>query len=87
VGVVAFGKILSPQFLIWLVPLVALVPSVAAYTLLLTAMTLTHVWFPSRYGELVALEGVSWIVLARNVVLLALFAVLVGRLVRKSAPS
>lgn len=87
VGVVAFGKILSPQFLIWLVPLVALVPSVAAYTLLLAAMILTHVWFPSRYGELVALESVSWIVLARNVVLLALFSVLVGRLVRKPAPS
>jgi hypothetical protein len=87
VGVVAFGKILSPQFLIWLVPLVALVPSVAAYTLLLAAMILTHVWFPSRYGELVALESVSWIVLARNLVLLALLAVLVRRLARKPALS
>jgi uncharacterized membrane protein len=87
VGLVAFGKILSPQFLIWLVPLVALVPSVAAYTLLLAAMILTRIWFPTRYGELVALEGVSWIVLARNIVLLALFGVLIRRLVRKPAPS
>jgi uncharacterized membrane protein len=86
-AVVVFGKILSPQFLIWLVPLVALVPSVAAYTLLLAAMTLTHVWFPSRYGELVALEGVSWVVLARNVILLALLAVLIARLARKPASS
>jgi hypothetical protein len=85
VCVVALGKILSPQFLIWLVPLVALVPSAAAYTLLLAALILTHVWFPSRYGELVALEGVSWVVLARNVVLLALLAVLVARLARKPA--
>lgn len=85
VGVVAFGKILSPQFLIWLVPLVALVPSAAAYTLLLVALILTHVWFPSRYGDLVALEGVSWVVLARNLVLLALLAVLIVRLARKPA--
>jgi hypothetical protein len=86
-AVVAFGKILSPQFLIWLVPLVALVPSVAAYTLLLAAMILTHVWFPSRYGELVALGSVSWVVLLRNVVLLGLVAVLLARLARKPAPS
>ncbi len=86
-GVVAFGKILSPQFLIWLVPLVALVPSAAAYTLLLAAMILTHVWFPSRYGELVALESVSWVVAARNLVLVALFAVLIARLAREPARS
>jgi uncharacterized membrane protein len=86
-AVVALGKILSPQFLIWLVPLVAMVPSVAAYTLLLAAMILTHVWFPSRYGELVALESVSWFVVLRNVVILALLAVLLARLARKPAPS
>jgi uncharacterized membrane protein len=86
-GVVAFGKILSPQFLIWLVPLVALVPSVAAYTLLLAAMILTHVWFPSRYGELVALESISWVVAVRNLVVVALFAVLIARLARRPARS
>ena len=86
-AVVAFGKILSPQFLIWLVPLVALVPSAAAYSLLLVALILTHVWFPSRYGELVALGSVSWLVAVRNVVLLGLLAVLLARLARKPAAS
>jgi hypothetical protein len=86
-AMVALGKILSPQFLIWLVPLVALVPSAAAYSLLLLALILTHAWFPSRYGELVALERVSWVVLARNGALLALLAVLLARLARKPAPS
>ena len=85
-ALVAFGKILSPQFLVWLVPLVALVPSAAAYGLLLAAMALTHVWFPSRYGQLVALGDVSWIVLTRNVALLGLLAVLCLRLVRKPGP-
>jgi hypothetical protein len=85
-ALVAFGKILSPQFLVWLVPLVALVPSVAAYGLLLAAMALTHVWFPSRYGQLVALGDVSWIVAARNLALIGLLAVLSARLIRKRGP-
>jgi uncharacterized membrane protein len=77
---VAFGKVLSPQYLVWLVPLVALVPSVAAYALVLAALVLTQLWFPSRYGELVALGEVSWLVLARNLVLVALAVVLTRRL-------
>jgi Glycosyltransferase family 87 len=85
-ALVAFGKILSPQFLVWLVPLVALVPSASAYGLLLAAMALTHVWFPSRYGQLLAFGDVSWIVLLRNLALLGLLAVLSLRLVRKRAP-
>jgi hypothetical protein len=32
--------------------------------------------FPSRYFDLVALDDVSWVVLARDLVLVALFAVL-----------
>lgn len=81
-AVVAFGKILSPQYLVWLVPLVALVPSVAAYACLFLAMALTHVWFPSRYGELVGLGDVAWVVLARNIALVALVVVLMRRLAR-----
>jgi hypothetical protein len=79
---VAFGKILSPQYLVWLVPLVALLPrrAVAASTLLGAALVLTQLWFPSRYGDVVALEPVTWLVLARNLVLVALFAVLASTL-------
>jgi hypothetical protein len=78
---VAFGKVLSPQFLIWLIPLVPLVRgrrSVAASALLATALVVTQTWFPFRYWDL-ALRfdtAASWLVLARDLVLVALFAVL-----------
>jgi Glycosyltransferase family 87 len=79
---VALGKVVSPQFLIWLVPLVPLVRGrrgLAASALLGVALLLTQLWFPYRYWEL-ALEfdePASWLVLARDLVLLALLAVLV----------
>jgi hypothetical protein len=79
---VAFGKVLSPQFLIWLIPLVPLVRGrrgLAAGALLAIALVLTQLWFPFHYWELVfrftALP--SWLVLARDLVLVTLFAVLV----------
>jgi hypothetical protein len=77
----AFGKVLSPQFLIWLVPLVPLVRGrrgLAAGALLLVAMILTQLWFPYRYWNL-ALDfdpRASWLVLARDLLLVALVAVL-----------
>jgi hypothetical protein len=85
VAFVAFGKVLSPQFLIWLVPLVPLVAGgagLAAAALLGAALVTTHLWFPSRYWDLVALEPVGWLVLVRDVLLIALFAVLAAALVR-----
>jgi hypothetical protein len=79
---IAFGKVLSPQFLIWLIPLVPLVRGrrgIVAGALLLAALVLTQVWFPYRYWELALhLDATaSWLVLGRDVVLLALLAVLV----------
>jgi hypothetical protein len=76
---VALGKVLSPQFLIWLVPVVPLAARLGANALLAAALVLTQLWFPYRYWDL-AREldpGVAWLVLARDVVLLALVAVLV----------
>jgi len=77
---VALGKVLSPQFLIWLVPLVALVPArrlPVPHALLAVALALTHVWFPSRYGDVTGLGAIGWVVLARDLVLVALLATLV----------
>jgi uncharacterized membrane protein len=76
---VAFGKVLSPQYMIWLVPVVALVggrSGLAAAALLGAALVTTHLWFPTRYWDLVALEPVGWLALVRNVLLIALAVVL-----------
>jgi hypothetical protein len=77
---VALGKVLSPQFLIWLLPLVPLVRGrrgLVASALLGFALLLTQLWFPIRYFDLVAFEAFpSWVLLARDVVLVALLVVL-----------
>jgi hypothetical protein len=51
----AFGKVFSPQFVIWLVPFVVLVPGVrgvVASLMAAAAWGLTHAWFPHHYWEL-----------------------------------
>jgi hypothetical protein len=79
------GKVLSPQYLIWLVPLVPLLSGrirLPAAALLGTALVLTQVYFQFRYHEIVDLEPLTWALIARNVVLLALLALVaaaVGR--------
>jgi hypothetical protein len=79
---VALGKVLSPQFLIWLIPVVPLVRGrrgLWASGLLGLALVLTQLWFPFRYFRL-ALdfeEGMTWLLLARDLVLVAVAAVLV----------
>jgi hypothetical protein len=82
VAFAAFGKVLSPQFLIWLIPLVPLVRGrrgLVASGLLALALLLTQVWFPIRYWDLVHFEAFpSWVLLARDLVLVALLAVLIA---------
>ena len=55
---IAFGKVLSPQFLIWLLPLVPAVAGaggLAACAVLLVVLVTTQLWFPFRYWDVVAL--------------------------------
>jgi len=81
VAFIAFGKVLSPQFLIWLLPLVPLVggsAGVAACWVLAGALVTTQLWFPHRYWDVVALEPAGWLVLIRDLLLVALLAVLVA---------
>jgi uncharacterized membrane protein len=78
---IAFGKVLSPQFLIWLIPLVPLVRGrrgLAASAVLAAALVLTQLWFPYRYWRLALQQDeiASWLVLARDLVLVALVLVL-----------
>jgi hypothetical protein len=74
--------VLSPQFLIWLVPIVPLVAGVRglrASALLALALALTQLWFPSRYWDLAReLDPLpSTLVLVRDLVLVSLLVVLV----------
>ena len=83
VALVAFGKVFSPQYMIWLIPFAVLVPElrgVAASVLLFVALLLTQLWFPSHYWELTRFAGgPSAELLARDLCVVALFAVLVQR--------
>ena len=77
----ALGKVLSPQFLIWVAPLAALALAWRMYGLAVAAggaIALTLVEFPARYADVVAREPfASALVAARNVALLAAVALAV----------
>jgi uncharacterized membrane protein len=86
---VAFGKVLSPQFLLWLVPLVPLVRGrrgVLAAALLAAAMLVTQIWFPSRYFRYVEQFHLAGVVLVRDLLLVALLGVLLWPLRAESNP-
>ena len=91
VAFVAFGKVVSPQFLVWLLAVVVLVPGrrgAVATVLLLIACTLTRLWFPDSYWDLVKQfdPTASWLVLARDIVLVGLFAALASSFPRRGLP-
>ena len=78
---IAFSKVFSPQYLVWLIPLVPLVGGrrgIRAGALLLVLLGLTQIWEPYRYGEYFTSFPV-WItalVLARDLLVVLLLAVL-----------
>ena len=88
---VAFGKVLSPQFLIWLIPVVPLVRGrrgLTASALLALALVLTQIWFPFRYFRL-ALDfdpGLSWLLFVRDLTLVAI-AVMLAVSLRRPGPN
>lgn len=88
VAFVAFGKVLSAQYLLFLIPLVPLVRRVRAVMLLGLALALTQVWarFPQPFGQVIGLHGMIWVTFARNVVLVGLFADLLAELGRTRQP-
>jgi MFS family permease len=68
------GKVLSPQYLLWLVPLAALAFAWRMHALtaaLAAAAVLTQLEFPARYFDLVAREPIAVaLVASRNIALL-----------------
>jgi Glycosyltransferase family 87 len=83
-AVLAFAKVLSPQYAEWLlflVPLAAASTGVIAAALAAAAFLLAETWF-HHYARLYAGDGVVWLVLARNLALVACYAALVLSLAR-----
>jgi hypothetical protein len=78
VALLVAGKVLSPQFLVWLLPVAFLVAGrygAAAFGIAAGAMLLTLAYFPDRYWDLVALEPLPIALLVlRDTALIALLA-------------
>jgi hypothetical protein len=78
VALLVCGKVLSPQFMVWLLPVGFLVAGrfgPAAAALSATAMLLTFAYFPHSYWDLVALEDLPIALLVlRDSLLIALLA-------------
>lgn len=72
------GKVLSPQFVVWLLPFGFLIAGRFAWLAAggtVLAMLLTQMYFPTSYWDLVALEsGPIWLLVARNAVIIGLVA-------------
>jgi hypothetical protein len=80
-GFLAFTKVFSPQYLVWLVPLVVLTGSGAAVALTAVSLVLAQVWF-FHYHALFRLAWPTWLLLVRDLLVLGVFLVLAGALAR-----
>jgi uncharacterized membrane protein len=78
-GFVAFGKVFSPQYLIWLVPLVAIAGGLIENLMLSVALVLTQLWF-LRIVTPFDLDRAVWLVVLRDLLVVAIFALLLARL-------
>jgi uncharacterized membrane protein len=83
-GFLTFSKVFSPQYLVWLVPLVVLAGSAVAVALTASSLVLAQIWF-FHYHALFRLAWPTWLLLARNLLVLALFLLLAGELARTQA--
>ena len=81
---VVLGRVLSPQYLIWLVPLVPLV-SWRATWLLVASLVLTNIWYPVHYLDVAvhAARGGIELLVVRNIVLVALLGTLLAAVARR----
>ena len=86
------SHVLSPQFLIWLVPLVALLPGwlgIWAIGLYVAALVASNWWFPELYVRAARQEDGSAVavLVARNLLLVALLVVVLAAVLRSPVPA
>jgi uncharacterized membrane protein len=89
---VAFAKVLSPQFMLWLVPLVPLAVGHRrgrlALVLLAAVLVLTQTWYPRHYAAMADRyqQPETWFLLARDLLLVVLAGTLAAALLHRRKP-
>ena len=83
-GFLVFTRFFSPQYLVWLVPLIVLLQPLE-WVITGIALVLAQIWF-FHYRDVFALGDYIWLVALRDVLLLVLFAVLCRRAVEDQDP-
>lgn len=84
---VAFGKVFSPRYLIWLIPFVPLVRNRLASGLLGISLVATQFYFPAHYIDLPGMQQwAAWLVLGRDLTVVML-AVELGRSLLEREPA
>ncbi len=81
-GFLVFTRFFSPQYLVWLIPLVVLLEPLE-WALAASALVLAQVWF-FHYADVFSLGGYIWLVALRDLFVLALVGVLLARLRRRA---
>jgi Glycosyltransferase family 87 len=87
VGFVVFGKVFSPQYLVWVAAVTPLaLGRVRVFALSATVVValLTRYIYDDGYNDLLQAGRTSWVMFARNVVLFALFCSLVLELAARA---
>jgi hypothetical protein len=76
---VALSKVFSPQYLVWLIPLVPLARNRVATALLVVAVAMTQLWEPYKYADFFRFNStyLTSLLLVRDLVVVGLLAVLV----------
>jgi uncharacterized membrane protein len=83
IGFLAFTRFFSPQYMVWVVPFAVLLGP-AAWALVAFSLVLAQLWFFHYHHG--ALGGYFWLVLLRDLLVVALYGVVLARLRTREPP-